>query len=74
MPVVLDVVGDPDERIDISKQMPAARRMLTDALGLFLETRVRWNKRTMGVVTNLKPGAMELLEGSAPAVAAGTAP
>jgi arylsulfatase A-like enzyme len=64
MPVVLDVAADPDERVDISSKAPAARRMLTDALGLFLATRARWSKRTMGVVTNLKAGATELLEGS----------
>ena len=61
-PVVLDVVADPDERTDLSDSQPAARRMLTDALGLFLATRTRWHKRTMGVVTNLAPGATELLE------------
>ena len=32
------------------------------ALGLFLATRTIWHKRTMGVVTNLAPGAAALLE------------
>jgi len=58
----LDVVGDPDERIDQSAQRPAVRRLLTDALGLFLATRVRWSKRDLGVVTNLAPGAAAKLE------------
>jgi arylsulfatase A-like enzyme len=62
VPTTLDVVGDPDERIDQSASRPAVRRLLTDALGLFLATRTRWHKRTMGVVTNLAPGAAELLE------------
>ena len=62
VPVTLDVVGDPDERLDLSAARPTVRRMLTDALGLFLATRVRWRKRSMGVVTNLAPGAAALLE------------
>jgi arylsulfatase A-like enzyme len=62
VPVLLDMVADPDERTDVARQSPAARRMMTDALGLFLATRARWNKRTMGVVTNLLPGAVQSLE------------
>ncbi len=61
-PVVLDVVADPDERRDVSRERPAARRMLTDALGLFLATRKRWHKRDLGVVTNLAPDAAAQLE------------
>lgn len=60
--VVHDLVADPDERLDLSRQRPTARRMLADGLGLFLATRTRWHKRTMGVVTNLAPGAAERLE------------
>jgi hypothetical protein len=59
------MVGDPDERSDVAKTQPAARRMATDALGLFLATRVRWNKQTLGVVTNLLPGAASILEARA---------
>ena len=62
VPTTLDVVGDPDERIDQSASRPAVRRLLTDALGLFLATRTRWHKRSMGVVTDLAPGAAALLE------------
>ncbi|MBZ0231621.1 MAG: sulfatase, partial [Deltaproteobacteria bacterium] len=62
VPVVIDMVADPDERKDVGKELHAARRLTTDALGLFLATRARWNKRTMGVVTNLLPGAAEELE------------
>ncbi|MEZ4404501.1 MAG: Tex-like N-terminal domain-containing protein [Kofleriaceae bacterium] len=62
VPTTLDVVGDPDERVDLSTTRPAVRRLLTDALGLFLATRTRWHKPTMGVVTNLAPGAAALLE------------
>ena len=47
-----------DDRVD----RPAVRRLLTDSLGLFLATRTRWHKRSMGVVTNLAPGAAALLE------------
>jgi hypothetical protein len=61
-PVVLDVVGDPDERKDLSAERPAVRRMLTDAMALFLSNRGRWHKRTLGVVTNLSPGAAAILE------------
>jgi arylsulfatase A-like enzyme len=66
VPVLLDMVADPDERLDIKDDNPTARRMVTDALGLFLATRARWNKQTMGVVTNLVPGAAEKLEALAP--------
>ena len=66
VPVVVDLATDPDERRDVSRARPAARRLLTDALGLFLATRARWHKRTMGVVTNLAPGAAELLERGQP--------
>lgn len=62
VPVAIDLVADPDERSDVSAAAPAARRMLTDALGLFLATRTTWHKRTMGVVTNLAPGAAARLE------------
>ncbi len=66
VPVVIDVVADPDERTDVGPDNHAARRLTTDALGLFLATRARWHKRTMGVVTNLLPGAAEALERTAP--------
>ncbi|HVV83154.1 MAG TPA: sulfatase, partial [Kofleriaceae bacterium] len=60
---LIDLVRDPDERTDVGPVRPVAWRTLTDALGLFLATRERWHKRTMGVVTNLAPGAAALLEG-----------
>lgn len=66
VPVLLDMVADPDERTDASSANPAARRMMTDALGLFLATRARWSKRTMGVVTNLAPAGAALLESGGP--------
>jgi len=62
VPVAIDLVADPDERTDVSLAAPAARRLLTDALGLFLATRTTWHKRSLGVVTNLVPGAAALLE------------
>lgn len=62
VPTAIDLAADPDERTDVSAAQPAVRRMLTDALGLFLATRTRWHKRTMGVVTNLAPGAAARLE------------
>ncbi len=65
-PTVRDLVADPEERVDLSQSRPTARRLLTDGLGLFLATRARWHKRTMGVVTNLAPGAAERLESGAP--------
>lgn len=63
VPVLIDLRDDPDERTDASAAHPAARRAVGDALGLFLATRTRWHKRTMGVVTNLAPGAAALVEG-----------
>ena len=62
MPKVIDLVADPDERTDVTASRPAVRRLLTDSLGLFLATRERWHKRTLGVVTNLAPGAAAILE------------
>lgn len=61
-PRLIDLVTDPDERADVAATQPTARRAMIDALGLFLATRERWRKRTMGVVTNLAPGAAALLE------------
>ncbi len=61
-PRLVDLIADPDERVDVAAAHPIARRAMIDALGLFLATRERWHKRPMGVVTNLAPGAAALLE------------
>jgi arylsulfatase A-like enzyme len=62
-PHLIDLVDDPEERRDVAAAHPLVRRAMIDALGLFLATRERWHKRTMGVVTNLAPGAAARLEG-----------
>ena len=61
-PRLVDLVADPDERTDVAAANPIARRAMLDALGLFLATRERWHKRSMGVVTNLAATAAERLE------------
>ncbi len=65
MPMVLDVVGDPNETADATAKHPVERRMLTDNLGLFLALRTQWKKTAWGVTTNLTAtGAAALDEAS----------
>jgi arylsulfatase A-like enzyme len=64
-PLVRDMVGDPDERIDLAGQRPIERRYLTDHLGLYLEYREEWQKATWGVVSNMTEYAAEQLDGGA---------
>ncbi len=53
VPIIADLVEDPDEHTELSLQKPVERRMLTDHLGVFLAVRHLWNKATWGVVTNM---------------------
>jgi arylsulfatase A-like enzyme len=53
VPIVADLVADPDEMKDLSPTRPVERRMLTDNLGLFLALRKQWDKRDWGVTTNI---------------------
>ncbi|MBL9015322.1 MAG: sulfatase [Myxococcales bacterium] len=67
VPIVGDMVGDPNEEKDLSAQRPVERRMLTDNLGLFLALRRQWNKSAWGPVTNVtSAGAAALDEASTP--------
>jgi arylsulfatase A-like enzyme len=67
VPVVGDLVEDPEETRDLAAARPIERRMLTDALGLFLAFRSQWRKPSWGVVTNLTAaGAAALDEATTP--------
>ncbi|MEO8702495.1 MAG: sulfatase [Kofleriaceae bacterium] len=67
VPIIVDMVADPDERNDLAGTRPVERRMLTDNLSLFLALRTQWKKTAWGVPTNVtKPGAAALDEAHAP--------
>ncbi|HUS28414.1 MAG TPA: sulfatase, partial [Kofleriaceae bacterium] len=67
VPIVEDLVEDPDEKKDFSAVRPIERRMLTDNLGLFLALREQWKKSAWGSVTNTTPvGAAAIDEAAAP--------
>ncbi len=53
VPIVGDMVNDPDERKDLAASRPVERRMLTDNLGLFLGLRTQWKKGAWGATTNV---------------------
>ena len=61
LPIIGDLVADPDEHEELSTKKPVERRMLTDHLGTFLAVRHLWDKTTWGVITNLSAaGAVAL--------------
>jgi arylsulfatase A-like enzyme len=62
VPIVHDMVADPDERKDLSRVRPVERRYLTDQLGFYLAYRARWHKATWGVVSSMTEAAAEELE------------
>ena len=62
VPMLGDMVADPDERVDRSSARPVERRMLTDNLGLFLALRAQWSKTRWGVPTNIAPSGAEALD------------
>ncbi len=67
LPLVDDVVADPDETKDLAASHPVERRMLTDNLGLLLALRTRWQKATWGVTTSVTAaGAAALDQASTP--------
>jgi arylsulfatase A-like enzyme len=67
VPIIGDMVDDPDETKDHVLDRPVERRMLTDNLGLFLALRKDWKKASWGVVTNMTAaGAAALDEASTP--------
>ena len=66
-PVIGDMVDDAGETKDLAATRPIERRMLTDALGLFLALRKQWKKSEWGVVTNITTaGAAALDQAAAP--------
>jgi len=65
VPVIGDMVADPDEQRDLAATHPIERRMLTDDLGLFLALRTDWSKRAWGVVTAMTPAGADALDGAA---------
>ena len=65
VPVIGDMVGDPDEMKDAGPTHPVERRMLTDNLGLFLTLRAQWKKAISGVTTNVTPAGAAALDGAA---------
>ena len=67
VPLIGDMVDDPNETKDLVATRPVERRMLTDDLGLFLALRTQWKKSTWGVVTAMTPaGAAALDEATTP--------
>lgn len=62
IPLVSDLVGDPDEQKDLTASHPVERRMLTDALGLFMSLRTKWRKSTWGVVNAMTPEGAAFLD------------
>jgi arylsulfatase A-like enzyme len=62
LPLVDDVVSDPDETVDITARHPVERRMLTDNLGLFLAQRARWQNATWGEPTNVTAAGAAALD------------
>ncbi|MDB4954044.1 MAG: sulfatase [Myxococcales bacterium] len=67
VPIIGDLVGDPNETKDFAATRPIERRMLTDNLGMFLALRTRWKKLAWGVVSNVTvAGAAALDEVTTP--------
>ncbi len=62
VPIVGDMVEDPNETKDLAQQKPVERRMLTDNLGLFLALRAQWSKHAWGPVTNVTPAGAATLD------------
>jgi hypothetical protein len=62
--LVADLVEDPGETKDYAAVRPVERRMLTDALGLFLATREDWKKPSWGTVTSTTAEGARALDGA----------
>jgi hypothetical protein len=62
LPLVDDVVSDPNETVDMTARHPVERRMLTDNLGLFLAQRTHWQKATWGETTNVTAAGAAALD------------
>ena len=57
-----DVIVDPGEDKDVSKERPLERRFVNDAMGLWMAYQSRWMKTRWGVASNLKPAFADELE------------
>ncbi|MBA2538336.1 MAG: sulfatase, partial [Deltaproteobacteria bacterium] len=67
IPLIVDLVADPNETADVTRKHPVERRMLTDNLGMFLALRGQWKKRAWGVTTSItRAGAAALDEAKTP--------
>ncbi len=66
-PLLGDLVDDPGETKDLVDIHPVERRMLTDALGLFMALRAQWKKSEWGQVNAMTAaGAAALDEATTP--------
>lgn len=59
---LFDAAVDFGEDHDLATSRPFERRVLTDALGLWMAFRNQWRKRDFGVASNLLPGFTSRLE------------
>ena len=50
-----DLRADPRELADAWGKRPVEQRALTDALGMWMQSRSQWKKRRWGVSSNLRP-------------------
>jgi len=57
-----DVIVDPLEEKDVSKERPLERRFVTDAMGLWMAYQTKWKKTKWGVASNLKPAFADDLD------------
>jgi arylsulfatase A-like enzyme len=57
-----DVVADPMEDKDLSKERPIERRFVNDAMGLWMAYQSKWKKAKWGVASNLRPAFAESFE------------
>lgn len=73
IPLVFDLGDDPEERVDLARVRPVERRLLTDALGVFLALRTRWQKAAWGTVTNMTANAAQEIDADPDAAVAGSA-
>ncbi len=62
VPIIGDMVDDPNETTDVSQLKPVERRMLTDNLGMFLALRRQWKKGAWGDVTNVTAAGAAALD------------
>ena len=62
VPVLGDMVDDPDETRDFAAARPIETRLLTDHLSLFLALRKQWKKRAWGELTSVSAAGADALD------------